>query len=299
MKEKLTDFIKNKLDALNLKHIKVDHIQVKHDHVVITVYGGENGTGRWQSYLGQIDAIVRAFAGSWVVDIKNDCLDDLWVLRLGWRMDQEMYNLIPVDLSNFTKNHPGYWIIKVGENDDFLLSKTDNRAIDDRMLPSLLKDLSIGEARNLDTGEKLIADSNEEDDEANNLYLTNEKTTDLIKAGLPTKLIPGYELLDGLNTLLGIVDMTPTLSLNDFFRILPSSITVNDRTGTPITAYQFIRAYGKGKDRKYLVGYESPLAVGLTQPAASLTYTERYLVDAMYKLTKKCLEEGYIKFNNK
>lgn len=299
MKEKLTDFIKNKLDALNLKHIKVNHIQVKHDHVVITINGGENGTGRWQSYLGQIDAIVRAFDGSWVVDIQNDCPDDVWTLRLGWRMNEEMYSLLPVDLSAFAKDHSGCWIIKVGEDDDFLLSKTDDRAIDDNILPSLLKDLSVGEARNLDTGEKLVADVDDEDNEVDNIYADEEKTTELIKAGLPTSFVPGYAILDGFNKIFGI-DATPVLSVNDFINILPSSIVaVVLHTGTAVTAYQFIHVEGNDKDRKYHVGYQSPIPIGEKFPSISVKFTEHYLVNALVKLTKWCCEKGFIKAEKK
>lgn len=299
MKEKLTDFIKNKLDTLNLKHIKVDHIQVKDDHVVITIYGGENGPGRWQNYLGQIDIIVRAFDGSWVVDIQNDCPDDLWALRLGWRMNEEMYNLLPVGLSAFAKDHSGCWIIKVGEDDDFLLSNAADRAINDNMLPSLLKDLSVGEARNLDTGEKLSADVDDEDNEINNIYADEEKTTELIKAGLPTSLVPGYAMLDGFNKIFGI-EAVPVLSVNDFINILPSSIVVVvPKTGAPVTAYQFIHVEGEDKNRKYCVGYQSPLQIGENFPSVSLTFTKHYLVDALSELTKWCCENGYIKAEEK
>lgn len=72
----------NKLNSLKLARIKLAKVENKKTYKVLTIYGGFNGSGDWKVYLTQIRSIVEAFDG-WIVDLVNDCLDDVWTLRIG------------------------------------------------------------------------------------------------------------------------------------------------------------------------------------------------------------------------
>jgi len=51
-------------------------------HLIIRIFGGENGPGKWSKYLTDIQKIVSEFDG-WVISLNNDVLDDLWDLHIG------------------------------------------------------------------------------------------------------------------------------------------------------------------------------------------------------------------------
>jgi len=52
--------------------------------------GGLNGgniegiDNKWCAYLNQIKKILRCYKHSWIVDITNDCCDDVWYLTIGF-----------------------------------------------------------------------------------------------------------------------------------------------------------------------------------------------------------------------
>ena len=52
------------------------------EHLIIRIFGGENGSGKWSKYLTDIKKIVSEFDG-WVVSLDNDVLDDVWDLHIG------------------------------------------------------------------------------------------------------------------------------------------------------------------------------------------------------------------------
>ena len=52
------------------------------EYLVIRIFGGENGPGKWEKYLTDIKKIVSEFDG-WVVSLDNDVLDDVWDLHIG------------------------------------------------------------------------------------------------------------------------------------------------------------------------------------------------------------------------
>lgn len=64
------------------------------DHYVATFFGGANGGGgddKLQTYLLIIRKLVAGMSERlegevWLVDWKNDCADDVWSLRLGFRV---------------------------------------------------------------------------------------------------------------------------------------------------------------------------------------------------------------------
>lgn len=71
------------IKALNLGGgVSPSTYEDKGDHVIITIYGGFNGNGDWITYLNQITTIIQAL-DAWVIDLINDCPDDVWTLRIG------------------------------------------------------------------------------------------------------------------------------------------------------------------------------------------------------------------------
>ena len=55
----------NKIKALELEKVSPREYEDKGDHAIITIDGGFNGTN------------------DWVIDLVNDCPDDVWTLRIG------------------------------------------------------------------------------------------------------------------------------------------------------------------------------------------------------------------------
>ena len=47
-------------------------------HYVCSVYGGLNGRGEWVNYFSDLKTIFEKLGHAWLIEIKNDWLDDLW-----------------------------------------------------------------------------------------------------------------------------------------------------------------------------------------------------------------------------
>lgn len=75
------------INNLNLDKISVKSVEEKKDYTIITIYGGLNGFGDIFFYLYQVDRIVCALSADrkevWLISWENDCLDDVWTLKLG------------------------------------------------------------------------------------------------------------------------------------------------------------------------------------------------------------------------
>lgn len=75
------------IDSLNLEQVNFAYTDEKEDHDVITIYGGLNGRGDILYYLDQVKRIVcglqKRYKDVWLVSWTNDCLDDVWHLKLG------------------------------------------------------------------------------------------------------------------------------------------------------------------------------------------------------------------------
>lgn len=50
-------------------------------HYVCHVYGGLNGGGKWTNYFTDLKTIFEKLGHAWLIDIENDCIDDLWSAR--------------------------------------------------------------------------------------------------------------------------------------------------------------------------------------------------------------------------
>lgn len=68
-------------------HSKITLVEIinKNNHYVVTLYGGLNGYGRLHNYLNDVQEIINQFDDVWLINWDNDCLDDVWVLKIGIR----------------------------------------------------------------------------------------------------------------------------------------------------------------------------------------------------------------------
>lgn len=75
------------INNLELQRVKFSSVEEKEDHDVITIHGGLNGRGDILYYLDQVKRIVcelqKRYKDVWLVSWTNDCLDDVWHLKLG------------------------------------------------------------------------------------------------------------------------------------------------------------------------------------------------------------------------
>ena len=47
-------------------------------YYVCSVYGGLNGGGKWTNYFSDLKTIFEKLGHAWLIEMENDCLDDLW-----------------------------------------------------------------------------------------------------------------------------------------------------------------------------------------------------------------------------
>lgn len=88
MSNNIQTYIIGWIDSLRLEKVRVISVEEqKEGHWIATIYGGFNGNGSWNLYIRQIGMIIDSLQGSWIIDLNNDCLDDLWTLRLGFRLE--------------------------------------------------------------------------------------------------------------------------------------------------------------------------------------------------------------------
>lgn len=65
--------------------ITIQEISKEGAHYIVTLYGGLNGRGDFFDYLSDVQHIIVQLDNVWLIDWINDCLDDVWVLRIGVR----------------------------------------------------------------------------------------------------------------------------------------------------------------------------------------------------------------------
>lgn len=78
--------------SLKLEGISLYSIEEKDDYDILTFHGGLNGSGDFYKYLEQVKSIINSLGSEfhvlhdiWLIDWINDCLDDVWTLRIGIR----------------------------------------------------------------------------------------------------------------------------------------------------------------------------------------------------------------------
>ena len=57
----------------------------EYGYYIAKFYGGLNGSGKWKNYVDEIKKLFTSLKDSWLIDLENDCCDDVWVLRIGFR----------------------------------------------------------------------------------------------------------------------------------------------------------------------------------------------------------------------
>lgn len=80
----IKDLIEKTLSRTHSK-ITLNEIVNKNNHYIVTLYGGLNGYGRLHNYLNDVQEIINQFDNVWLINWNNDCLDDVWVLKIGIR----------------------------------------------------------------------------------------------------------------------------------------------------------------------------------------------------------------------
>lgn len=59
----------------------------KYDHVVVAISGGLNGNGKWADYMEDLKELFKKlqaeFGHVWLMNLDNDCPDDVWYLMIG------------------------------------------------------------------------------------------------------------------------------------------------------------------------------------------------------------------------
>lgn len=73
----------------NRKIVLTDVFKVESGHYVAYIYGGENGPGNWVDYSKYLNDLFISVPESWIIDLINDCPDDVWTLRLGYDIKEK------------------------------------------------------------------------------------------------------------------------------------------------------------------------------------------------------------------
>lgn len=58
-------------------------------HYIAYIFGGENGPGNWKNYSEFLNDLFNNLGHAWLIDLSNDCCDDVWTLRLCFDMKKE------------------------------------------------------------------------------------------------------------------------------------------------------------------------------------------------------------------
>ena len=67
----------------------MDVFKTEEGHYVAYIHGGENGPGNWVDYSKYLNDLFISVPESWIIDLINDCPDDVWTLRLGFDIKEK------------------------------------------------------------------------------------------------------------------------------------------------------------------------------------------------------------------
>ena len=56
------------------------------DHYIAFICGGNNGSSDWATYFKSLTTIVNSLKDAWLIEIKNDCCDDVHYALIGFRL---------------------------------------------------------------------------------------------------------------------------------------------------------------------------------------------------------------------
>ena len=91
-KEQIVNFIQEKCNEVSTAKDNLHFNQVIKTgltYVIVEFYGGLNGRGEWTDYLQTITNLFKAIREShdcWLYNMENDCIDDVFTLRMGVRL---------------------------------------------------------------------------------------------------------------------------------------------------------------------------------------------------------------------
>ena len=81
---------------VNNDKVKLDEnytkiVESKTGHVIVEIAGGLNGGGDWEDYfevLANLCKVAKEKYGKkiWVIELNNDCLDDIFYIKIGIRV---------------------------------------------------------------------------------------------------------------------------------------------------------------------------------------------------------------------
>ena len=79
------DFIQRHILSIpSMNNVFIHSVTPKKDYNIATIYGGDNWNGTWTNYINQIKVILDFIPNSWIINLENDCLDDVWTLTIGF-----------------------------------------------------------------------------------------------------------------------------------------------------------------------------------------------------------------------
>ena len=67
----------------------MDVFKTEEGHYIAYIHGGENGPGNWVDYSKYLNDLFISVPESWIIDLINDCPDDVWTLRLGYDIKEK------------------------------------------------------------------------------------------------------------------------------------------------------------------------------------------------------------------
>lgn len=90
--EELVKKIKTSLKGVKLKNSRISFMRSYVDEYgtnVVDLSGGLNGNGEWKKYFSDLSELFELFYFNnldvWVISLHNDCLDDIFYLKIGVR----------------------------------------------------------------------------------------------------------------------------------------------------------------------------------------------------------------------
>ncbi len=87
----ITNSVKTQKDKLGM--FDVVEFKKRDKYVVIRILGGLNGPGEWTNYMASItkliNKITEEYKRTWVVQLVNDCIDDVFTLDIGIGIQKE------------------------------------------------------------------------------------------------------------------------------------------------------------------------------------------------------------------
>ena len=80
-------------DTTNKSKLQLGELAINPDdpspYYIVQIYGGLNGHGEWTDYFEDLTKMAKALekiGHAWLIELENDCLDDVFTLTMGLRI---------------------------------------------------------------------------------------------------------------------------------------------------------------------------------------------------------------------